>query len=82
MLDSDNWVSACKAVRDGIADACGVSDNAPHIHFSYVQTQSRGEKEVWANVSVVPTAAGYTSAWLQKLWESRAARAAKLRKRT
>ncbi len=54
LLDTDNWVSACKAVRDGIADACGVADNAPNLRFRYEQAQMPKMQEVWAHVSVVP----------------------------
>jgi hypothetical protein len=38
-LDDDNWVGAAKAVRDGVADAFGVSDRDPRITWRYAQKQ-------------------------------------------
>jgi hypothetical protein len=36
-LDSDNLASACKAVRDGIADALEVDDRDPRVSWHYAQ---------------------------------------------
>lgn len=36
-LDDDNLQGACKAVRDGIADAYGIPDNDPRITWRYNQ---------------------------------------------
>lgn len=40
-LDSDNLARACKAVRDGVADALGVKDNDPHITWRPEQLKGR-----------------------------------------
>lgn len=37
MLDSDNAVSSCKAVRDGIASWLGVDDRDPLVVWKYAQ---------------------------------------------
>lgn len=43
-LDDDNLQGACKAIRDGIADAYGVADNDPRIRWEYDQERcKRGE---------------------------------------
>lgn len=36
-LDSDNLQGACKAIRDGVADALGVDDGDPRIRWEYGQ---------------------------------------------
>lgn len=36
-LDDDNLRSACKAVRDGIADKLGINDGDPRIKWEYEQ---------------------------------------------
>lgn len=36
-LDDDNLASACKAVRDGVADALGIKDNDPRVTWRYEQ---------------------------------------------
>lgn len=46
MLDTDNLVSACKAVRDGIADAFGIKDNDPRIQWRCAQR--KGEPKQYA----------------------------------
>ena len=61
-LDGDNWIAACKPVRDGIADMCGVPDNVPHLRWQYVQVKDNA-KEVWAYVSTVPTSDEYLKEW-------------------
>lgn len=40
-LDGDNLQSACKALRDGIADRLGVDDADPRVRWTY--SQQRGE---------------------------------------
>lgn len=45
-LDCDNNVSACKNVRDGIADALGINDRDPRVSWSYAQ--QRGEPKQYA----------------------------------
>lgn len=42
-LDDDNLRSACKALRDGIADRLGVKDNDPRIKWEYEQDTGRGK---------------------------------------
>lgn len=37
-LDGDNLQSACKAVRDGVADALGLDDGDPRITWAYAQS--------------------------------------------
>lgn len=42
-LDDDNIPGACKAIRDGIADAYGIDDAGPEIQWRYAQQRcSRG----------------------------------------
>lgn len=36
-MDSDNLAGACKAARDGIAEALGVDDGDPRITWAYAQ---------------------------------------------
>lgn len=45
-LDSDNMASACKNVRDGIADAFWCADNDPRITWRYAQ--ERGAPKEYA----------------------------------
>lgn len=66
LLDMDNWIAACKSVRDGIADAFDLSDNAPHLRFRYDQAIQSKTKEVWARISIVPTPPGYAMLWARK----------------
>lgn len=40
-LDTDNLARACKAVRDGVADALGVDDGALCVTWEYAQEPSR-----------------------------------------
>lgn len=40
-LDDDGLSSACKGVRDGIADALGIDDGSKHLRWLYAQR--RGE---------------------------------------
>lgn len=39
--DDDNYIAACKALRDGIADAFMVKDNDPNIEFWYEQRRNQ-----------------------------------------
>ncbi len=43
--DNDNLSAACKAVRDGIADALGIDDGDPRITWRYEQGRSRRGQE-------------------------------------
>ena len=52
MLDGDNLQSACKGLRDGIADALLVPDNHPNILWEYKQHRGRPKEyavhvEIW-----------------------------------
>jgi hypothetical protein len=40
-LDTDNLVSACKGVRDGIADTLGVDDGDERITWKYAQRKGK-----------------------------------------
>lgn len=40
-LDDDNLSGACKAVRDGVADALGIDDDDPRVRWRYAQRKSR-----------------------------------------
>jgi len=51
-LDDDNLRGALKACRDGVADALGVRDNDPRVHWVY--GQRRGAKAAYA-VEIVLT---------------------------
>lgn len=41
-LDDDNLAGALKHVRDGIADALGMNDRDPRIHWAVAQRQDSG----------------------------------------
>jgi hypothetical protein len=50
-LDSDNLASACKGIRDGVADALGIDDGSERIEWSYEQrTCKRGEERVTCQI--------------------------------
>lgn len=51
-LDDDNWVSAAKNLRDGVADWLGVSDRDKRV--AWVYRQARGLSCVRIDVEVVP----------------------------
>lgn len=38
-LDTDNLASACKALRDGVAEALGYDDADPHVEWRYAQAK-------------------------------------------
>lgn len=50
-LDGDNLQGACKAVRDGVADALGVDDGGEQVTFEYRQ-EKRGAREYGVIVEV------------------------------
>lgn len=41
-MDSDGWVTTCKPLRDGIADALGINDGSALLSWRY--GQRRGDK--------------------------------------
>lgn len=43
-LDDDNLASACKAVRDGIADALGIDDRDPRVSWRYAQAKGNARE--------------------------------------
>ncbi len=45
-FDDDNFVSSCKPLRDGVADAFGLKDHDQRISFSY--KQARGAPREYA----------------------------------
>jgi len=45
-LDGDNMQSACKALRDGLADRMGIKDNDPRVSWQYAQ--ERGKPKQYA----------------------------------
>lgn len=47
-LDSDNLARACKAVRDGVADALGVDDRDPRV--TWLPDQAKGKASVLVEV--------------------------------
>ena len=44
MLDGDNLQSACKGLRDGIADRLGVKDNDPRVTWLYLQELAKPKR--------------------------------------
>lgn len=55
-LDTDNLASACKALRDGIADRFGVADNHPDLTWHYAQRRGR-VREHAVEIAITPRAA-------------------------
>lgn len=51
-LDSDNLASACKGLRDGIADALGIDDGDPRLTWTYGQRQG-APRQYGVQVAVV-----------------------------
>jgi hypothetical protein len=47
-LDGDNLQSACKALRDGIADRLGIDDADPRVEWRY--SQQRGDYQAIVRV--------------------------------
>lgn len=45
-LDDDNAIAGCKSIRDGIADALGISDRDPRVRWLY--GQERGKPKEYA----------------------------------
>jgi len=41
LLDDDNLCGGFKSIRDGVADALGLSDNDPRIKWEYAQEKGR-----------------------------------------
>jgi hypothetical protein len=39
-LDSDNLATACKSIRDGVADAIGLDDRDPRVEWRYEQERA------------------------------------------
>jgi hypothetical protein len=50
-FDSDNWQAAAKPIRDGIADAFGLRDDAPCFEWHYGQERGKA-REYAAAVSI------------------------------
>lgn len=52
-LDDDNLRGACKAVRDGIADALGIKDNDPRVTWAYAQMRGK-VREYAVHIKIEP----------------------------
>jgi hypothetical protein len=53
-LDDDNLATACKATRDGIADALGINDRDPRVKWQYAQAKGQ-PKEYAVNIRIEST---------------------------
>lgn len=51
-FDDDNFISSCKALRDGIADGFGLKDNSPYIEFWYEQRKNEKPRQREVHVEV------------------------------
>jgi hypothetical protein len=45
-LDSDNFVAACKPLRDGIAKTLGINDADKRVQWQYGQIYSKGRRGI------------------------------------
>ncbi len=43
-LDSDNFISGAKPLRDAIAESLGIDDGSERIRFEYAQAHTTGEQ--------------------------------------
>jgi hypothetical protein len=46
ILDDDNFVGACKHLRDAIAASLGIDDGDPRLRWEYSQHETRGAEGV------------------------------------
>ena len=46
ILDDDNFVGACKHLRDAIAASLGIDDGDPRLRWEYGQHETRGAEGV------------------------------------
>jgi hypothetical protein len=52
ILDDDNFVGACKHLRDSIAASIGLDDGDPCLRWEYSQHQTRGAEGVVVTIQV------------------------------
>lgn len=46
LLDDDNLVGSCKALRDAVSKELGLDDGDSQIHWQYFQLETRGREGV------------------------------------
>ena len=51
-LDDDNFVSACKHIRDGIAETIGCDDGDKRLRWQYQQIQTCGEEGLLVRIEL------------------------------
>ncbi len=52
-LDDDNFVGACKQLRDAIAATIGIDDGDKRIKWQYQQLQTNGREGVLVQLEVI-----------------------------
>ena len=52
-LDDDNFVGACKHLRDAIAASLGIDDGDKRIRFQYGQFPTQGREGVLVHIEVI-----------------------------
>ena len=52
-LDDDNYVGACKALRDSISKSLGLDDGDKRLKWQYSQVQTSGEEGVLVRIELV-----------------------------
>lgn len=53
-LDDDNFVGACKHLRDAIAASLGIDDGDPRLRWEYSQHETAGAEGVMVKIERVP----------------------------
>jgi hypothetical protein len=53
LLDSDNFASACKILRDQIANSLNIDDGDKNITWQYGQVHSTGEEGVLVRIELM-----------------------------
>jgi hypothetical protein len=51
-LDDDNFVGACKHLRDAIAASLGLDDGDPCLRWEYSQHETRGAEGIMVKIQV------------------------------
>jgi len=52
-LDDDNFVGACKHLRDGIAESIGFDDGDKRLRWQYQQIQTYGDEGVMVRIEIL-----------------------------
>lgn len=52
-LDDDNFVGACKHLRDAIAASLGLDDGDPRLRWEYSQHETRGAEGVMVKIQML-----------------------------